>query len=450
MTSHIPAFCENFLLDKYTNPGGEYFKRSAIMFAEQGEDSNTLNICGSLDRNCPAVQAIEFHRALLQSGAKSALVQYPQEGHWVQHHPAIADYGTRVVAWFEEHMPAATDRMNLDQSFGQRQMDKNDWAARRILSALQRQQLSRREALKALTSAGLATAAFRILGGDAWAEAVGPGGNSTRRGRTGPSNCHCTKIRSPVDSSLKPAAPSNIFNYAEYVDKKLLDAFAKKYDVAVSVTTFDSMDQAITKLSTKAVRDMDVTNVISSRVAQVVAGKLVQADQQRLHPESEEELLAPVPKPLLRRRGAIHRPPTPSIRPVSAGAATRSPKTSTRWTIRGRSSGSPRSTRDMCRCSTIRAKPWRWPCSIEGNMTSTRKIRKFIDSALNDLLALIEICNVKVNITGYQTLPEGSCWIGHNWSGNMLSGVFAFMPADGDPTTLQYWCPPSGKGPIQK
>ena len=105
LTSHIPGFCENFLLDKYTNPGGEYFKRSAIMFADRVK-TPTLNICGALDRNCPAVQAIEFHRALLQHGATSMLVHYPKEGHWVQHHPAIADYGARVVSWFQEHMPA--------------------------------------------------------------------------------------------------------------------------------------------------------------------------------------------------------------------------------------------------------------------------------------------------------------------------------------------------------
>lgn len=105
LTSHIPAFCENFLLDKYTNPGGEYFKRSAIMFADKVK-TPTLNICGALDRNCPAVQAIEFHRALLQNGVKSVLVHYPKEGHWVQHHPAIADYGARVMSWFQEHMPA--------------------------------------------------------------------------------------------------------------------------------------------------------------------------------------------------------------------------------------------------------------------------------------------------------------------------------------------------------
>jgi dipeptidyl aminopeptidase/acylaminoacyl peptidase len=108
LTSHIPAFCENFLLDKHTNPGGEYFKRSAIMFADRVK-TPTLNICGALDRNCPAVQAIEFHRALLQHGVTSMLVHYPKEGHWVQHHPAIADYGARVVSWFQEHMPSGTN-----------------------------------------------------------------------------------------------------------------------------------------------------------------------------------------------------------------------------------------------------------------------------------------------------------------------------------------------------
>ena len=105
LTSHIPGFCENFLLDKYTNPGGEYFKRSAVMFADRVK-TPTLNICGALDRNCPAVQAIEFHRALLQHGVTSMLVHYPKEGHWVQHHPAIADCGARIVSWFQEHMPA--------------------------------------------------------------------------------------------------------------------------------------------------------------------------------------------------------------------------------------------------------------------------------------------------------------------------------------------------------
>lgn len=38
----------------------------------------------------------------------------------------------------------------------------------------------------------------------------------------------------------------------------------------------------------------------------------------------------------------------------------------------------------------------------------------------------------------HSTLPEGSCWLAHNWSGNVLSAVLAFMPESGDPTKIQY------------
>ena len=74
---------------------------------------------------------------------------------------------------------------------------------------------------------------------------------------------------------------------------------------------------------------------------------------------------------------------------------------------------------------------------------------KEIDAALADLLALIPICNPKVNITGYQTLPQGASWLNQNWSGQMLSSVFAYLPKDFDPSLLQYWAAPKGKGPIQ-
>ncbi len=103
----------------------------------------------------------------------------------------------------------------------------------------------------------------------------------------------------------------------------------------------------------------------------------------------------------------------------------------------------------MSRCWTIPARPSPWPCSIAANTTSTPRIPKIIDQALADLLELVKISNVKVNITGYQTLPEGTCWLAHSWSGNLLSGVFAYMPKGGDPNALSYWTPARGKGPIQ-
>jgi dipeptidyl aminopeptidase/acylaminoacyl peptidase len=105
LISNIPHFVAMFLADTYTNPGGKYFDRSPIMHAHKVR-TPTLNICGALDRCTPAEEAVQFHKALLENGAKSVLVTYPEEGHGVRKFPATIDYVARVVAWFVEHMPA--------------------------------------------------------------------------------------------------------------------------------------------------------------------------------------------------------------------------------------------------------------------------------------------------------------------------------------------------------
>ncbi len=66
----------------------------------------TLLTAGLQDRCIPPGQAVEFHQALLERGVESELALYPEEGHGVRKFPAIIDYTTRVVEWFERHMPA--------------------------------------------------------------------------------------------------------------------------------------------------------------------------------------------------------------------------------------------------------------------------------------------------------------------------------------------------------
>jgi dipeptidyl aminopeptidase/acylaminoacyl peptidase len=105
LISNIPHFVKLFLADDYTNPSGKYFQRSPIMHAHKVK-TPTLNICGALDRCTPPEEAVQFHNALLESGVKSVLVSYPEEGHGVRKWPAAFDYAARVVAWFEEHMAA--------------------------------------------------------------------------------------------------------------------------------------------------------------------------------------------------------------------------------------------------------------------------------------------------------------------------------------------------------
>jgi dipeptidyl aminopeptidase/acylaminoacyl peptidase len=105
LISNIGYFVGLFLTDTYTNPGGKYFERSPVMHAHKTK-TPTLSTCGVLDRCTPPEEAVQFHNALLENGVKSVLVTYPQEGHGVRKWPATADYAARLVAWFEEHMPA--------------------------------------------------------------------------------------------------------------------------------------------------------------------------------------------------------------------------------------------------------------------------------------------------------------------------------------------------------
>lgn len=108
LLSNIPHFVRQFLGDKYTNPAGKYFQRSPIMHAHRVK-TPTLNICGAMDRCTPPEEAIQFHRALLQSGVDSALLVYPEEGHGIRKWPASMDYSARIVEWFERHMRRADE-----------------------------------------------------------------------------------------------------------------------------------------------------------------------------------------------------------------------------------------------------------------------------------------------------------------------------------------------------
>jgi spermidine/putrescine transport system substrate-binding protein len=232
------------------------------------------------------------------------------------------------------------------------------------------------------------------------------------------------------------------------VDKSLLDAFGKKYDVDVRVTSFDSMDQAITRLSTKGVRDMDVTEITSDRIAQAVAGKLLQPLNKDYIPNLQKNCWPQFMSPFY-DVGAQYTVPYTIY---TTGIGWRSDKVSENiakldnpWEIFWHSQPYKGyvSVLDDSRESLAMAMLYRGVYDIN---TEDPKV---IDQALADLLELVGICNAKVNITSYQTLPEGSCWLAHAWSGNLLSAALAYMPKDGDPTKLQYWHAPRSKGPIQ-
>ncbi len=105
-TTNIPRWGLWFLDDADPeDAGNQVHTRSPVLHASKAT-TPTLLTAGAKDRCTPAGQAREFYQALIGHGVDSELVIYPGEGHGVRQFPAVTDYLTRLVTWFERYMPA--------------------------------------------------------------------------------------------------------------------------------------------------------------------------------------------------------------------------------------------------------------------------------------------------------------------------------------------------------
>lgn len=104
-TSNIAAWGNAFLGADPELPGTMAHTRSPVLQASKVR-TPCLNIAGANDRCTPPAQAREFHQALTAKGIESVLALYPEEGHGVRAYPAVIDFLTRTMNWFDRHMPA--------------------------------------------------------------------------------------------------------------------------------------------------------------------------------------------------------------------------------------------------------------------------------------------------------------------------------------------------------
>jgi dipeptidyl aminopeptidase/acylaminoacyl peptidase len=105
--SQIP-WCDFALLEgSPRRPGGQYFDRSPVFFAE-GATMPTLTLAGGRDNNTPTGQEIEFFGALSEAGAEAALAVYPGDGHSLRGYPAYLDSAARIIDWLGRHIRPAS------------------------------------------------------------------------------------------------------------------------------------------------------------------------------------------------------------------------------------------------------------------------------------------------------------------------------------------------------
>ena len=327
-------------------------------------------------------------------------------------------------------------------------MKDRDLEADQILTELRAGRISRRQALRALGAAGISASMMPLLAGGAFADSVpmGPGGIPLAR----PGHPVTLPLHEePIKSGMAPESGGTfkLFNYQDYFDKKLIDEFGKKYNVTMELTTFDSMDQAITRMASHSVQP-DVTDITPDRLAQAVAGKLIKPINLDYIPNLKANIWPSLHSPFY-DVGSRYTVPYVTY---ATGIGWRADKVSediakmdNPWEIFWKSEKYKGyvGVLDDARESLVMAMLYR------GFYDINTEDPKVIDKALADLKAMIPICNPKINITEYQTLAKGESWLHQSWSGDLLGAFFNYLPAGDDGSSLRFWSPVKGKGPVQ-
>jgi len=237
-----------------------------------------------------------------------------------------------------------------------------------------------------------------------------------------------------IDDGLTPeAGPLRIFNYDSYVSPDVVASFEEKYGVKVEITTFTTDDEAITKLASGAV-DVDLDHSAST----TTLFKLL-----------ETGLIQPLNKSYLTNIGNI----VASLRDpyYDTGGVYTVPYTVFSTGIGFRAD---RVDTETVSWDTLWNPEYKGVASLLDDVReglTAAMLRKgltevnsddpaVITQAGDDLGELTNTMNIKVEIEGYHTIPEGSTTVAHTWSGDMLNAQY-YLPEGTGPEVLAYWQP---------
>ncbi len=257
------------------------------------------------------------------------------------------------------------------------------------------------------------------------------------------------KFGDPVSSATKPerGGELQIYNYADYLNPEVLKAFGKQEGVSVRVTTFDTLDEAFSKLSTGRL-EFDVIFSTPDQLSRLVGRKLLQPLNYELIPNLQknvwEELHSPfydvgprysVPyvtytTGIAWRNDLLDFDPSKLEQPWDAFWSPQAEKYRGKVAILDDSREAPG-------MALMR----------RGVTDLNTENPELLERAIADLKELNSKVGVKVSIADYETVPAGRVLLHQAWSGDMIGGAISYMPKGVKPDVLSYWYQKQG-GPI--
>ncbi len=248
-----------------------------------------------------------------------------------------------------------------------------------------------------------------------------------------------------IKTGLQPetGATLQIFNWVAYINQAVVNNFAKRYNCKVQVTTFNTMDEALSKLRSGLSFDIligatvDVLGqLIESKLAQPLnhsyLPNITQAWPDFKNPFYDQHWQYTVPYTIYTtgmswRKDLVHENPYTMRNPWAMP-----------WQSKYRGKVAILDDyRESISLGLMKNGIFDLNTTDRGQIALSRR-------SLQDLSSLV---NVRIDNNDYTEVPDADTWIHHAWSGDMAAAA-SYMPKGVPVDLVGYWFPPDGKGPV--
>ncbi len=251
-----------------------------------------------------------------------------------------------------------------------------------------------------------------------------------------------------IKSGLKPEkGPLQLYNWEEYINPTVINAFQKKYGVKVQISTFTTIDEAVAKITSGQVQfDVFVPELVY--LERLAVGKLLAPLNLDYIPNLEANVWPTLVNPWYDYGSQYTVPYTiyttglgwradmmPSFHPTNYANPW-----SAMWVQGPKISGKVGMLDDQHEGLTAGL--------LHNGVTDVNTDNpKYITAAQKAVQQLVSSANLKFDTNEYQHLADGSIWLHQAWSGDMAAAP-SYAPKGVKPSAFSYWWPTDGRGPI--
>ncbi len=253
----------------------------------------------------------------------------------------------------------------------------------------------------------------------------------------------------PANQAIKSGLPAEtdttlqVYTWVAYINQDVVNSFAKKFKCKVQITTFNTMNEALSKLRSHLSYDVLVGATVDT-LGQLIESKLVQplnhtyipnitqAWPDFANPFYDQGWQYTVPYTIYTtgiswRKDLVDENPYAMKNPWSM---LWQPKYKGRIAILD-------DYREGISLGLMKNGLYDLNTTDRNQIALSRK-------ALEDLSHLV---NVRIDNNDYTEVPDGDTWIHHAWSGDMAAAEY-YMPKGVPVKDVGYWFPADGRGPV--